>query len=109
MERKETDWQETETLRNILKSDVYPLSERLVFVTHWLKESGLSEEAIMLGYFNACMRVTTESRGIMGSYIMANQLHWHIVQLIRNLYTASHSVHLDKLPVDPTENNEAPE
>jgi hypothetical protein len=102
MDRKETDWQDTETLRKIVQSDIYDLGQRLVFVTEWLKDSGLSQEAIMLGYFNACMRVTTESRGIMGSYIMANQLHWHIVQLIQKLYTVSHAVHLDELPADPT-------
>ena len=109
MEREETNWQETETLKKIVQSDIYDLSQRLIFVSHWLQESGLSQEAIMLGYFNECMRVTTESRGIMGTYIMANQLHWHIVQLIRNLYTASHAVHFAELPADPTVKKSDPE
>jgi hypothetical protein len=108
MDWKETDWENTETLRKIVQSDIYDLGERLIFVTNWLEKSGLSREAIMLGYFNACMRVTTESRGIMGSYIMANQLHWHIVQLIQKLYTASHAVHLDALPADPRVKTETP-
>ena len=110
MDREKTDWQNTESLRKIVQSgDIYDLGQRLIFVSQWLEEAGLSPEAIMLGYFNECMRVATESRGLKGSYILANQLHWHVVQLIRNLHTASEGVRLEEIPADPTVKKPDPE
>ena len=110
MDREKTDWQNTESLRKIVQSgDIYELWQRLIFVSQWLEEAGLSPEAIMLGYFNECMRVATESRGLKGSYILANQLHWHVVQLIRNLHTASEGVRLEEIPADPTVKKPDPE
>jgi hypothetical protein len=102
MDRKETDWQDTETLRKIVQSDIYDLGQRLIFVSHWLEEAGLSPEAIMLGYFNECLRVAMGSGGINGSLDMANRLHWHIEELIQNLSKACHSLHLAELPAGPT-------
>jgi hypothetical protein len=92
-----------------LKAEVLPVEHRLSWVTDWLKESGASPEALMLGYFNECMRVATESRGVMGSYIMANQLHWHIVQVIRKLHATSQAAILPELPEDPTVRTPTPE
>ena len=54
--------------------------------------SGATPEELMLGYFaNECMRVTIDSRGVWASCLMAQQLHWHIVQLIGKLHTAGRS------------------
>jgi len=92
----------TEAQKSIVQTDCYDLDQRLWQITDWLKEAGITPEAIMLEYFNECMRVATESRGVMGSYIMANQLHWHVVQLIRKLHAVSQSVILPALPDDPT-------
>jgi hypothetical protein len=100
MEQKEPEWQGTEWIRKLLQSDHYELWDRLIFATGWLEESGLSQDAIMLGYFNECLRVATAGRGIMGAYIMVTQLHAHIVQLLQKLYAASHSLRLDELPAD---------
>jgi hypothetical protein len=99
MDRKETEW--PESIRGILQSDHYELWDRLVFATGWLEESGLSHDAIMLGYFNECLRVATANRGIMGAYIMVTRLDEHITQLLQKLYAASHSLRLDELPADP--------
>lgn len=95
----------TEAQQSLVKAEWLDLSLRLVSITNWLQESGLSPEALMLGYFNEALRVTAKSRGVTGAYIMANQLHWHIVQLIRKLHTASQAVMLPKLPDDPTVKN----
>jgi len=92
----------TEAQIAAVKCEAYPTERRLWWVTDWLKESGVSAEALMFAYFNECMRVATERRGVMGSYLLANQLHWHVVQLIRKLHTASQAVPLPALPDDPT-------
>jgi hypothetical protein len=97
----------TEAQMAALKSDALPIEHRLWWVTDWLKENGISQEALMFGYFNECMRVATESRGLMGAYLMANQLHWHVVQLIRKLHTATQATMLPELPQDPREKPES--
>lgn len=109
MEREEKEARDTETLRKIVQSDCYDLGQRLVFVTDWLKEAGLSQEAIMLGYFNECMSVATENGSIMGSYIMATKLHSHVARLIEKLYAASHAVYLAESPAGPTVKKSDPE
>jgi len=105
MERKEPEWEDTDFIRGLLQSDHYDLSQRLIFVTNWLEKSGLSHDAIMLGYFNECLRVATADRGIMGAYIMTTRLDAHIGQLLQKLYAASHSLRLDELPADPSVKN----
>lgn len=92
----------TEAQISALKTDVIPVEQRLWWITDWLKEAGSTPEALMFGYFNECMRVATESRGVMGAYIMANQLHWHVVQLIRKLHAAAQAGPLPELPADTT-------
>jgi len=101
MERKEPEWLNAEAPKDIAQSSHYDLGQRLIFVTGWLEKSGLSHDAIMLGYFNECLRVATADRGLMRAYIMVTQLHAHIVQLLQKLYAASHSLRLDELPADP--------
>ena len=105
MERKEPEWLNAEAPKDIAQSSHYDLGQRLIFVTDWLEKSGLSHDAIMLGYFNECLRVATADRGIMGAYIMATRLDAHIGQLLQKLYAASHSLRLDELPADPSVKN----
>jgi hypothetical protein len=109
MERKEPEWLNAEAPKDIAQSSHYDLGQRLIFVTSWLEKSGLSQDEIMLGYFNECLRVATTDRGIMGAYIMVTRLHEHIVQLLQKLYAASHSLHLDELPADSTVKQSNPE
>jgi len=92
----------TDAQKSLVRSDCYDLVLRFFSITDWLKESGSSPEALMLGYFNECIRLATTSRGLMGSYILANQLHWHVAQLIGKLHAASGAVNLAELPADPT-------
>ncbi len=99
----------TETLKSLLQADCYPVDQRLWEVTRWLQEVGVKPEVLMLEYFNEALRVTTESRGLMGAYIMANQMHWHIVQLIWKLHVASQAVTLSNLPDDPRDKNSSGE
>ena len=105
MERKEPEWLNAEAPKDIAQSSHYDLGQRLIFVTDWLEKSGLSHDAIMLGYFNECLRVATADRGIMGAYIMTTRLDAHIGQLLQKLYAASHSLRLDELPADPSVKN----
>jgi len=103
MKREETNnWQDTESIRMFAQSDIYDLGQRLIFVSHWLGEAGLSPEAIMLGYFNECLRVAMESGGVSESLNMANRLHWHIEKLIQNLSNACEALQLAELPAGPT-------
>ena len=92
----------TETQREFGKSEGLPVERRLCWITDWMKESGVGDEALMFAYFNECMRVATGSRGVTGAYFMANHLHWHVVQVIRKLHEASRSIRLPELPADPT-------
>lgn len=78
------------------------LDERLRWISETLTEFGSTPEELMFGYFNECMRITTESRGVMASYIMAQQLQWHVVQLIGKLHAAGRASVLNELPQDPT-------
>lgn len=78
------------------------LEDRLRLISEQLLEFGSSPEELMFGYFNECMRVTTETRGVMASYFLAQQLQWHIVQLIGKLHAAGRSAVLRELPADPT-------
>ena len=82
--------------------DIYPLAERLVFVSSFLKEAGAKDEDMILGYFNECIRLATETRGVFGAYLLTCQLYWHVVQLIKKLDAASQAKRLETLPPDPT-------
>jgi hypothetical protein len=99
----------TEAQKWLLQSDCYDLALRFFSITDWLRESGSSPEALMLGYFNECMRLATASRGVAGAYILASQLHWHVAQLIGKLQAASGAVNLAELPADPTVKTSDPE
>jgi hypothetical protein len=99
----------SESQKSLVRSDCYDLVLRFFSITDWLKEAGSSPEALMLGYFNECMRLATASRGLMGSYILVNQLHWHVAQLIGKLHAASGAVNLAELPADPTVKTSDPE
>lgn len=78
------------------------LDYRLRWISEKLAEFGSTPEELMFGYFNECMRITTESRGVMASYFMAQQLQWHVVQLIGKLHAAGRASVLKELPQDPT-------
>ena len=80
------------------------LDYRMRWISDQLLEFGSSPEELMFGYFNECMRITTESRGVMGAYLLAQQLQWHVVQLIGKLHSAGRSAKLSELPPDPTVN-----
>jgi hypothetical protein len=95
----------TEAQQTALKSTTArhrELQDRLRWISEQLMEFGSTPEELMFGYFNECMRITTESRGVMASYIMAQQLQWHIVQLIGKLHAAGRVALLTELPPDPT-------
>jgi hypothetical protein len=77
------------------------LEDRLAWITDQLIEFGSRPEELMFAYFNECMRLTTESRGVMGAYFLAQQLQWHIVQLIGKLHAAGRAAMLTELPADP--------
>ena len=93
----ETHWRLTETLKRIAEGES-ELWDRLICVSGCLGRSGVSPETLMLGYFNECMRITTESRGVFGAYILATKLHWHVTELIHKLDDAWRAADLKELP-----------
>lgn len=99
----------TEAQKSLVRTDAYDLSLRLFSVTDWLAESGSSQEALMFGCFNECLRLATARRGVAAAYILASQLHWHVAQLIAKLHAASGAVNLAEFPVDPTVKKSDPE
>ena len=101
MEREETKLQDTEAPKDIVQSDHYDIGQRLIFVTTWLEKSGLGQEAIMLGYFNECMRVAMGGSDIVKPYLMADRLQSHAAQLAEKLLAAFQATRLEGLPTDP--------
>lgn len=88
----------------IVQSDIYQVWERLIFVTGWLQDQGVPPETIMCEYFNELIRIATSTRGVWGSYVLASQLYWHLVKIIKKLQEASAaSGALSALPPDPTQ------
>jgi hypothetical protein len=91
----------SEVEQDLMRRDFYPLSDRMIFVSSFLKESGASDEEIMLAYFNETLRLTLEERGQFNAYLLMCSLYWHVAKIVRHLSSGIQIGRLDKLPTDP--------
>jgi hypothetical protein len=75
---------------------------RLRIVTRWLQEVGISNDAIMLGFYNEAVRIAMKSNGVVGGCMLAEKLLWHVVSVLKNLHEKTQATtHFIPKPLPP--------
>lgn len=107
-DKKRAEWFATVVKAYVQSDAAADVQMRLTQVTRWLREAGVPDDAIMLGYFNEAMWVAQSAGDIGRAWTMASQLHLHVGRAVKSLRDAEYALFLGDLPPDPRKPQQIP-